>query len=95
MQIAASAQEREQERLAMVATLESLRLHYRAELDEVYSGADEQLGRRITTLESDRGRWTEDQKSAVAIAIGNHSDALRAWRALTFWGRLRWLVRGC
>jgi hypothetical protein len=92
MQIVASAQEREQERLAMVATLESLRLHYRPDQCEVFSGADEYLSGRIDALDA---MWTHDEKSALWLAIGNHSDALRAFRALTFWGRLRWLVRGC
>ena len=60
MQIVASAPEREQERLAMVATLESLRLHYRPDMNEVFSGADEAVGRIDALAMCARravGRW--------------------------------------
>jgi len=93
-----SAGEREQERQHMVATLEALRLHYRPDENEVFSGADEylaglisQLFARMEAVEATRRLWVDDEKPAIWMSIGNHSDALREFRALTFWQRVRWL----
>lgn len=86
-----SAAQREQERQEIAATLQALKLHYRPDQHEVFSGADEYLSGRIDAVEA---MWTHEEKSALWLAIGNHSDALCAWRGLTFWGRMRWLVCG-
>jgi hypothetical protein len=96
-----SAAQREQERQEIAATLQALKLHYRAEIDEVYSGADEYLSSHISELftrmdaaDAARRLWVTEEKSALWLAIGRHDDALAAFRERTFWQRLRWLVTG-